>query len=129
MEVHPLHIVNPNWKTFLLYPLDKLLRTRNFSIGKLKFVDRQERLNGLDWPASAKTMIGYKRLTNIEECIRVIHDEQIPGDLIETGVWRGGAVIFMKAVLRELNSTDRIVWLADSFQGLPKPLSNQIERR
>src|SRR5690606_34540790 len=28
---------------------------------------------------------------------------------------------FMKAVLNELKIPDKIVWLADSFQGLPKP--------
>lgn len=121
METHPLSIVNPNWKTFFLYPLDKLLRRRNFSINKLKYVDREERMNGGDWPANAKTMIGYKRLSNIEDCLRIIKAESIAGDLIETGVWRGGAVIFMKAVLNELNITDKNVWLADSFQGLPKP--------
>lgn len=121
MEIHPLSIVTPNWKTFFLYPIDRLLKRFNFSIVKLKYVDESERLNGSDWPASAMTMIGYKRLTNIEECIRIIKEEKIAGDLIETGVWRGGAVIFMKAVLNELDLTDKNVWLADSFQGLPKP--------
>jgi len=120
-EFHPLSIANPNWKTFFLYPIDKLLRKRNFSIVKLKFVNKDERLNGFDWPASAKTMIGYNRLSNIEYCIRIIKQDQIEGDLIETGVWRGGAVIFMKAVLNELDITDKTVWLADSFQGLPRP--------
>lgn len=120
-EYHPLNIVNPNWKTFFLYPIDKLLRKRNFSIGKLKYVDKEERLNGLDWPANAKTMIGYKRLSNIEHCIRIIEKESIEGDLIETGVWRGGAAIFMKAVLNELKMKDRNVWLADSFMGIPAP--------
>ena len=121
MEIHPLGIVNPNWKTFLLYPVDRLLKIFNFSIVKLKYVDKNKRLNGSDWPANAKTMIGYNRLTNIEDCIRIIKEEKIKGDLIETGVWRGGAVIFMKAVLNELDLTDKNVWLADSFQGLPKP--------
>ena len=40
-------------------------------------------------------MIGKKRLINIEECFKAIMEKQIPGDLIETGVWRGGACIFM----------------------------------
>jgi hypothetical protein len=40
---------------------------------------------------------------------------------METGVWRGGACIFMKACLRELGMGNRKVWLADSFQGLPAP--------
>ncbi len=45
----------------------------------------------------------------------------MPGDLIETGVWRGGATIFMRAVLKAYGDTSRTVWVADSFQGLPKP--------
>lgn len=121
MEIHPLSIVNPNWKTFFLYPLDKLLRKRNFSINKLKYVSPEKRIEGLDWPAHAKTMIGYKRLTNIENCINTIKEDRIDGDLIETGVWRGGAAIFMKAVLNELKIYVKMLWLADSFQGLPKP--------
>ncbi len=121
MELHPLDIVNPNWKTSLLFPLDKLLRKRNFSICKLKPVTREKRMNGLDWPASAKTMIGYHRLSNIEYCIKKIQEDEIEGDLIETGVWRGGSAMFMKAVLNELNITNKKVWLADSFNGVPHP--------
>ena len=66
-------------------------------------------------------MIGLKRLGNIEECIFQIHEDRVPGDLIETGVWRGGAAIYMKAVLEACGDTSRTVWLADSFEGLPKP--------
>lgn len=120
-EYYPLNIVNPNWKTWFLYPLDKLLRKRNFTIGKLKYVDKERRLNGMDWPANAKTMIGYKRLTNIEYCIKKIKEEGVEGDLIETGVWRGGAAMFMKATINELSLSNKNVWLADSFLGVPAP--------
>ena len=120
-EYHPLLIVSPTWKTQILFFLDKILRSRNFAICKLRFVEEKNRLNGYDWPADAKTMIGLNRLNNIEYCIRSIIHNNIPGDLIETGVWRGGAAILMRAVLKELQITDRKVWLADSFKGLPKP--------
>lgn len=80
-----------------------------------------EQYDGRIWPTSGETMIGVKRLQNIEDCILDIVENQIPGDLIETGVWRGGACVFMLAVLKDLNINDRIVWLADSFEGLPKP--------
>src|SRR5690606_27584476 len=120
-EYHSLDQVNPNWKTFLLFPLDKILRTRNFAILKRKFVDKDERLNGLDWPANAKTMIGYNRLTNIENCIETIVEDSIEGDFIETGVWRGGSTMFMKAVLNDYEIDNRTIWLADSFQGVPPP--------
>jgi len=44
----------------------------------------------MEWPAEAETMIGLKRLDNLHACIETVISDQIPGDLIETGVWRGG---------------------------------------
>jgi len=67
----------------------------------------------------ADSMIGRKRLDNIEHCLNVLQQESVPGDLIECGVWRGGASIFMKSYLEVNNINDRTVWLADSFAGLP----------
>src|SRR5690349_5861811 len=82
-------------------------------------VDPQVREEGRDWPSRAYTMIGLKRLANLEHCITQVLDQAIPGDLMETGVWRGGATIFMRAVLKAYGVSDRLVWVADSFQGLP----------
>lgn len=66
------------------------------------------------------TMIGRKRLNNIEYCLSTILKDNVPGDVIECGVWRGGASIFMRAYLDAYESNDRIVWLADSFDGVPE---------
>jgi O-methyltransferase len=65
-------------------------------------------------------MIGLRRLDNLQRCIEDVLRSEVPGDLIETGVWRGGATIFMRAVLKAYGVADRTVWVADSFQGLPK---------
>jgi O-methyltransferase len=81
----------------------------------------EDRMNGKDWPMHADSMIGYKRLSNVQDCVTSILKENIEGDLIETGVWRGGTVVFMRAILKAYNVTDRKVWVADSFEGLPKP--------
>jgi O-methyltransferase len=67
------------------------------------------------------TMVGRKRMDNIQFCIEQILSANIVGDLVETGVWRGGATIFMRGVLFAHGVTDRTVWVADSFQGLPAP--------
>jgi O-methyltransferase len=79
------------------------------------------RAEGRDWPARAHTMIGLKRLANLRACVESVIDDNVPGDLIETGVWRGGATIFMRAILKARGVTDRLVWVADSFAGLPPP--------
>ena len=82
--------------------------------------DRDQRMVGLDWPAYGTTMVGYERLCDLEKCLHILVDEDVPGDVIETGVWRGGAAIFMRALL-DLRDDDRLVWAADSFAGLPPP--------
>ncbi len=66
-------------------------------------------------------MIGLKRLDNLQFCVDDVLTNAIPGDLIETGVWQGGATIFMRAILKAHGVTDRRVWVADSFAGLPRP--------
>ena len=85
----------------------------------------EDRINGGDWSPVAHTMIGMKRLNNIQYCAEEIFKNNIPGDFIETGVWRGGATIFMRAVLKAYGITNRKVWVADSFEGLPKPECDQ----
>ncbi|MGI8412590.1 MAG: TylF/MycF/NovP-related O-methyltransferase [Solirubrobacteraceae bacterium] len=86
------------------------------------------RAEGKDIPMFAQTMIGLKRLDNIRDCIEQIICDEVPGDLIEAGVWRGGASIFMRGVLKAHGVHDRRVWLADSFAGLPPPRPDQYPR-
>ncbi|WP_442791843.1 TylF/MycF/NovP-related O-methyltransferase [Mycolicibacterium sp. ND9-15] len=82
---------------------------------------RRARDFGVDWPPEAETMIGMQRLTSLQRCVETVLDEDVPGDLIECGVWRGGACILMRAVLAAYGDDTRCVWLADSFAGLPRP--------
>ena len=76
---------------------------------------------GHDWPKMAHTMIGQKRLANVRFCVEDVIKNEVPGDLIETGVWRGGACILMRGILSAYGIDDRRVWVADSFEGLPAP--------
>ncbi len=77
------------------------------------------REQGWDWPSKAPSMIGTLRMQNVRsECERVIA-ENVPGDFVETGVWRGGVTIMMRAVLAAYGIADRRVFAADSFEGFP----------
>ena len=79
------------------------------------------RAAGCDWPSQAHSMIGIERLENLQYCVEQVIKDNIPGDLIETGVWRGGACIFMRAILKAHGVKNKCVWVADSFAGLPPP--------
>ena len=96
-----------------------ILRERGWRVHRRG--DPAARAEGRDWPPTAETMIGTARLDNVVRCaVRAVRD-RVPGDLIETGVWRGGATILMRGVIEALGDTDRSVWVADSFEGLPVP--------
>src|SRR5882724_6733071 len=102
-------------------PVQAFLVARGWKVVRCQPVDANVRGEGRDWPADAETMIGLKRLDNIHSCIDSILKDGVPGDFIETGVWRGGASIFMRGMLKARGDVTRRVWAADSFQGLPKP--------
>ncbi len=69
----------------------------------------------------AISMLPIVRFDNLQMCIARVLADKVAGDFIETGVWRGGATIFMRAMLEAAGVTDRLVWVADSFEGLPEP--------
>jgi hypothetical protein len=45
---------------------------------------------------------------------------KVPGDYIETGVYRGGTSVLMMHVLDRAGDTTRRFWACDSFEGLPQ---------
>lgn len=107
-----------NW---LIKSLVSLLGKFDSALVKKLVLDPAQRANGQHWPLQADTMIGFQRLNNLQFCVEDVLRRNVPGDLIETGVWRGGATIFMRAILQAYQVTDRTVWVADSFNGLPEP--------
>jgi len=101
----------------------KAFQTRSVVLLKTHPFNENERNEGKDWPLFGYTMAGHLRLDNVQNCIEDVLRNGVPGDFIETGSWRGGMVIFMRALLKAHGVTNRKVWVADSFEGLPVPRS------
>jgi O-methyltransferase len=116
---HRLELPRNDPRRAMLAPIQRMLSARHLQL--VRVVEPRLRAEGRDWPADAESMIGEKRMDQLHRCIAEVIREGVPGDLIETGVWRGGAVIFMRAALEAYGDTTRRVWAADSFQGLPPP--------
>lgn len=111
---------DPRWLRWL----DRLapaLHRAKVEVAVKRPYDAAVREAGRDWPARSETMAGLRRLANARLCVEQVLADGVPGDIVETGVWRGGMSIFMRGVLKAHGVTDRKVWLADSFRGLPPP--------
>jgi O-methyltransferase len=76
------------------------------------------RAAGMDWPLHGLTMVGLRRLDDLQACVESVVRDGVAGDVIEAGSWRGGSSLLMRATLGTLGD-DRRVFVADSFQGFP----------
>jgi O-methyltransferase len=119
----PISMLRGTWKHSVFEPVRRLLAARNTEL--VRRSDPEAVAEGRTFHPCADTMVGLRRLDNLEKCVVDILDTGVRGDLMETGVWRGGSTIFMRAILKAYGDTERKVWVADSFQGLPPP---DIER-
>ncbi|MEA2389987.1 MAG: O-methyltransferase [Solirubrobacteraceae bacterium] len=97
-------------------------RTQEGSVMSRELRNDQLKLRsaGMDWPLQGLTMVGLGRLDDLQRCVEAVLDDEVPGDLIEAGCWRGGASILMRATLDSHGADDRLLWVADSFRGFPQ---------
>jgi O-methyltransferase len=113
------------------YSYQELFNIRPAMAADLSGLERAKRVGNLHRDKInqfALTMIGEARLDNVRQLVEQACADSVPGDFVEAGVWQGGASLFARAVLDSLAETGRLVWLADSFQGLPKPSLPQDTR-
>lgn len=105
------------------------------NFNSLKYIDPATRTWAIDHLARPMTLLRRSQLDLIERLVRDLEQREVPGDYIEAGVWRGGAIIFMRGLIEALQIPDRVVVAADSFAGIPKnivfkhdPVDNWPER-
>lgn len=74
----------------------------------------------IDPLAKPITLLNKQQLDLIQQAVVAIEQQNVPGDLMEAGIWRGGAIILMRALIFAYGMTGRKVFAADSFAGIPK---------
>jgi O-methyltransferase len=109
------------WKRHVVDPVQALLRRRGLQLSQLD-ADRSATVS------APETLLTIPRLDHLQFCIERALADEVPGDLVEAGVWRGGAAILMRAVLAAHRVDDRVVWVADSFAGFPTNRRSPIDR-
>jgi O-methyltransferase len=74
------------------------------------------------------TLVGLERCYALYQSIRYIHENNIGGDIVECGVWKGGSAMLIMYTLIELGDQGRKVWLYDTFEGMPEPGTEDGEK-
>mmetsp|Transcript_31009 Transcript_31009/g.50165 ORF Transcript_31009/g.50165 Transcript_31009/m.50165 type:complete len:309 (-) Transcript_31009:322-1248(-) len=89
--------------------------TRN---GKLDYSDEHARRVTI---VRRSTMVSLPRQHITRFLLESVIARNVSGDVVETGVAAGGMAILMQSILHERHQTNRKLWLADSWEGLPEP--------
>lgn len=86
----------------------------------VKHYDLKQSQWKIDPIARPLSLLTKGQLDLLEKVGVALEQRGVPGDFIEAGIWRGGAVILMRALIDAYQMEDRRVFAADSFAGIPK---------
>jgi O-methyltransferase len=67
------------------------------------------------------TMTSYERIFALILAVRYTVQHDIPGTVVECGVWRGGSMQAVARTLLHLDASSRELHLFDTFEGMPPP--------
>lgn len=74
------------------------------------------------------TMTGTARVHSLIQAVRYILENEIPGDIVECGVWKGGSMLAVIRTLQMLKAKPRHLWLYDTYEGMPQPTAEDVKR-
>lgn len=74
------------------------------------------------------TMTSNERLYGLIESVRYVINNNIEGDFVECGVWKGGSMMAIAATLQMMGITNRHLYLYDTFAGMTAPTDDDIDQ-
>jgi len=84
-------------------------------------IDNDERFRRIRARCKPYTMTSKAKMYALYKAVEYVIHAKILGDFVECGVWRGGSMMLIAHTLRELNVTNRKIFLYDTFEGMAKP--------
>lgn len=108
---------------------------RRFGIQISRVSSAHDRLPGDATPEDAEliasvrpfSMTSAERLWALLNAVRYVVAEDVSGDIVECGVWRGGSMMAATRELGRLGATDRRLWLYDTYAGMTSPTPADVE--
>ena len=88
---------------------------------KTAFKDTEPEFRALADRVRTFTMTSIERMYALYKSVEYIHRMNLPGAIVECGVWRGGSMMLIAHTLLALGCSDRDLYLFDTYQGLPRP--------
>jgi O-methyltransferase len=103
--------------------LRSMLGRRGYQLvgGKHLPPDYDQATIDLYWKVKPYTLTSHERVAALRQAVIYIVKAEVPGAIVECGVWRGGSMLVIAHTLVELGATDRDLYLFDTFESMPPP--------
>jgi O-methyltransferase len=72
------------------------------------------------------TVTSIERMYSLYKAVEYIVRSEIPGDLVECGVWKGGSCMLMARALEKFGDTSRKIYMYDTFTGMAEPSEDDV---
>lgn len=82
----------------------------------------------LQW-SKPRTLTSFEKLLPLVDAVRYTAEHQIPGAIVECGVWRGGSMQAVAWTLLDAGVSDRDLHLYDTFEGMSQPTEDDVQTR
>jgi hypothetical protein len=105
--------------------IKKSVRTCGFDIHRAKHSEFADDFNeqhiSIIKSVKPYTMTSPERIFALIESVKYVVNNNIPGDIVECGVWKGGSMMAVAETLMSMNFKDKQLFLFDTFEGMSKP--------
>jgi hypothetical protein len=108
----------------IIQSLNSILNKLGYKIVKNSF--KEEYAEFLDIYTFCKpfTMTTAERMYALYKGVEYVIKNNIEGDFVECGVWKGGSSMVIAKTLQKFGVTDRKIWMYDTYEGMSEPTEN-----
>ncbi|MBL7766753.1 MAG: class I SAM-dependent methyltransferase [Chitinophagaceae bacterium] len=108
--------------------INKVLKGFGFKI--IKDDTREKYAEFLDLYEFCKpyTMTSIERMFALYKGVEYIIKNNIPGDFVECGVWKGGSSMLIALTLKKFDITNRHIWMYDTYEGMSEPTEKDTDK-
>ena len=105
----------------IIKSLNKILNGFGYKILKDDFKERYAEFLDIYEFCKPYTMTSVERMYALYKGVEYIVKNNIPGDFVECGVWKGGSSMLIAKTLQKFGVNDRKLWMYDTYEGMVEP--------
>lgn len=106
--------------------ITSFLASRGYKISKIFDLDFEKEFIEIHNKVKDFTMTVLSTQHGLYRAVKYIAENNIEGDIVECGVWRGGSSMTIALTLKNLNKTDKKMYMFDTYTGMSEPTDKDV---